>query len=185
VSGIKRLAFIDVTRGILMVCMVVFHAMYMAVMFKFADTDLWSGFWWWFARIIAAGFVLLAGWSYAARSASGSKNAAFPHMAKRALKLGIIALVISIVTIITFGKTGFVFFGVLHLITVCYLAAWPLRNRPICAACSAVTPTRVCGAAFIGRLPRAPARLIRSCLASFGFDSRSAEIKRPWRDNIA
>ncbi len=140
-SGSKRIAAVDTARGILILCMVVFHALYIAVMFKFSTVDLWSGFWWWFARFTAAGFVLLAGWSYAAQSrpAPAFKIAAsYRAMAKRALKLGMVSVIITVVTVFAFGKTGFVFFGVLHLITVCYLIAWPLRKRALIAAFAAV-----------------------------------------------
>ncbi len=136
-SSTQRVEAIDIVRGILILCMVAFHSLYMAVTFKFSALDLWSGFWWWFARVTAAGFVLLAGWSYAAQSARERTPARYPDMARRSLKLGAIALAISIITFFAFGATGFVFFGVIHLISVCYLAAWPLRNRPWLAALTA------------------------------------------------
>jgi len=89
--------------------------------------DLWSGFWWWFARLVAAGFVLLAGWSWAARR---QRSMTLRQLFFRLGRLGGAAALISLVTLIGFGPTAWIFFGVLHLLTVSSVLAWPLALRP-------------------------------------------------------
>ncbi len=110
--------------------MVVYHASYVAVMYTLLAIDIYSGFWWVFPRVIAAGFVCLAGWNLAGKRARGAPFSAF---AKRAGMLGLIALVISIATWVALGKS-FVFFGVIHLIAVSTLLAYPLLGKPALSA---------------------------------------------------
>lgn len=121
---------VDAIKGLLVALMVVYHACYVAVMFGLATIELYSGFWWLFPRGIAAGFIAVMGWNLAGKRARGGK---FRDAARRALKLALIAAVISGATRIALGD-DFVFFGIIHLMAVASIAAWPLAGRPALAA---------------------------------------------------
>jgi len=134
----RRSDAIDGLRGALVVLMAVYHGCYIAVLFKLVDIGLYDGFWWWFPRAIAAGFVFMSGWGLARKKARG---AGFRDFARRAGRLALPAIAVSAVSALVFGKS-FVFFGVLHLLAVSSLLAWPLVGRPLVAA--------VAGAACLG-----------------------------------
>ncbi len=121
---------LDAIKGTLVLAMIAYHACYIAVMFGLADIELYSGFWWIFPRMIAAGFVAVSGWNLAAKRARG---AGFRAFGKRAGLLALIALAISAATWPVLGK-GFVFFGVIHLLAASSVLAYPLLGRPIVAA---------------------------------------------------
>ncbi len=106
--------------------MVAYHACYVAVMFGLANIDLYGGFWWIFPRSIAAGFVGVSGWCLAAKKARG---AGFRAFAGRAGRLALVALAISAVTYPVL-RERFVFFGVIHLLALASIAAYPLLGRP-------------------------------------------------------
>ncbi|HAP43455.1 MAG: hypothetical protein A2087_02040 [Spirochaetes bacterium GWD1_61_31] len=146
-----RRPFIDACRGFCVLGMILFHALYILRMHNLVAVDLWNVFWWWFARLFAAAFVGLSGWSLAAKRASLTAaadaaatvpGAATPSTSlvlwrtplRRALKLGLLAAAISLVTRLLFGPTSFVFFGVLHLLCLSGLLGWPLAARPRLAA---------------------------------------------------
>lgn len=126
----QRSQTLDATKGTLVLAMIAYHACYVAVMFGLADIELYSGFWWIFPRMIAAGFVAVSGWNLAAKRAKG---AGFMEFGSRAGLLALIALAISVATWPVLGK-GFVFFGVIHLLAVSSVFAYPLLGRPIFAA---------------------------------------------------
>ncbi len=135
----QRSVTIDALKGILVILMVVYHACYIAVMFSLADIELYKGFWWIFPRLIAAGFITVSGWNLAGKKARG---ASFRDFAKRAGRLALVALLISAVTWPMFGKS-FVFFGIIHLLAVSTVLAYPLLGRPWLASAVAA----LCGAA--------------------------------------
>ncbi|MBN2874830.1 MAG: DUF1624 domain-containing protein, partial [Spirochaetales bacterium] len=120
---------IDALRGALVVLMVVYHACYVAELYALVSIDLYSGFWWFFPRFIAAGFVALSGWNLAGKRARGKL---FGDFAKRAGTLALIALLISVATWPVLDKR-FVFFGVIHLIAASSVLAYPLLGRPLAA----------------------------------------------------
>ena len=125
---------LDAIKGSLVLAMIAYHACYVAVMFGLSDIELYSGFWWVFPRVIAAGFVSVSGWNLAAKRARG---AGFMAFARRAGMLALVALTISAVTWPVLGK-GFVFFGVIHLLALSSLLAYPLLGRPALAAVAAL-----------------------------------------------
>ncbi|GAB1432122.1 hypothetical protein MASR2M29_07470 [Spirochaetota bacterium] len=98
-------------------------------MFAFVKLEFYTGFWWIFPRLIAAGFIFLSGWNLAGKKA---ENPGFRAFAIRAIKLAIIATAISIATWPVLGK-GFVFFGVLHLLAVASILGYPLPSKPVLA----------------------------------------------------
>jgi uncharacterized membrane protein len=122
-----RSLYLDAIRGSLVILMVMYHAAYISVMAGLAHIDLYQGFWWVFPRTIAAGFVAVSGWSLAGKKARGSSFKAF---ALRAGRLALPALAISAISAVMFHK-GFVFFGILHLLAVASILAWPFLGRPL------------------------------------------------------
>jgi uncharacterized membrane protein len=132
-----RSVAIDALKGILVIMMVVYHACYIAVMFKLVRLELYQGFWWLFPRMTAAGFVTVSGWNLAGKKARGAR---FLDYAKRAGRLGIVAVLISAVTWPVFGK-GFVFFGIIHLLAVSTILAYPFLGRPPLAIATAAACT--------------------------------------------
>lgn len=130
----QRSMILDAIKGFLVLAMVTYHAFYIAVMFSFSNIELYTGFWWIFPRVIAAGFVLVSGWNLAAKRARGATLNVF---AKRAGMLALIALGISAATGPVLDK-GFVFFGVIHLLALSSLVAYPLLGRPILALLTGV-----------------------------------------------
>jgi uncharacterized membrane protein len=118
---------LDAIKGSLVLAMIVYHACYVAVMFSLLDIELYSGFWWVFPRMTAAGFVSVSGWNLAAKRA---RCAGFSTFARRAGLLALVAFAISVATWPVLGK-GFVFFGVIHLLALSSLLAYPLLGRPI------------------------------------------------------
>lgn len=123
----NRSIHIDIIRGALILLMAIYHAFYIMVMFNFVELSFYSGFWWIFPRLIAAGFVFLSGWNLAAKKA---RSPAWKGFAKRSVKLGLTALGISAVTYPVFG-TGFVFFGVIHLLALGSILAFPVADKPV------------------------------------------------------
>lgn len=130
----RRSVTLDAIKGALVLAMIAYHACYVAVMFGLSDIALYSGFWWVFPRVIAAGFVFVSGWNLAAKRARG---AGFEAFARRAGSLAAVALAISAATWPVLGD-GFVFFGVIHLLAVSSVLAWPLLGRPVLAALAGI-----------------------------------------------
>lgn len=130
----KRSVVIDAVRGVLVLLMIVYHAVYVAAMYRFIEPDLYSGFWWLFPRSIAAGFLVVSGWNLAAKKQRG---APFRSFLLRAARLAPVALAISIGTWPVLGKS-FVFFGIIHLLTLSSIIAWPIAGRPVLAGVVAI-----------------------------------------------
>ncbi len=126
----QRSITLDAIKGGLVLAMIAYHACYVAVMFGLSGIELYRGFWWAFPRAIAAGFISVSGWNLAAKRARG---AGFDAFARRAGMLALVALAISAATWPVLGK-GFVFFGVIHLLALSSLLAYPLLGRPVAAA---------------------------------------------------
>lgn len=122
----QRSITLDAIKGGLVLAMIAYHACYVVVMFGLSGIELYSGFWWAFPRVTAAGFVSVSGWNLAAKRARGAGFSAF---AKRAGMLGLVALAISVATWPVLGQ-GFVFFGVIHLLALSSVLAYPLLGRP-------------------------------------------------------
>ncbi len=121
----QRFAGIDYARGMLVIAMIVYHAVYCLVSFAIIAVDLYQGFWWWFPRCIAAGFIVISGMSLAA---ARSRAYTFKQIVKRSGKLAFFAGLVSLATFIAFGHQYFVFFGILHLLAVASIIAWPLAK---------------------------------------------------------
>ena len=121
----QRFAGIDSARGMLVVAMIIYHAVYCLVSFAIIAVDLYQGFWWWFPRCIAAGFILISGMSL---RAARSNSYTFKQTVKRSVKLALLAGLVSLATFVMFGQRYFVFFGILHLLATASIIAWPLAK---------------------------------------------------------
>jgi uncharacterized membrane protein len=117
----SRFSEIDLTRGIAILMMVIFHAVFDITFFGIAPVNVTTGFWRLFAMATASLFLFIVGISLVvshARSAAKLKGLA---LAKKYVYrgAGIFALGL-LVTLATWWylHEGFVIFGILHLIGI-------------------------------------------------------------------
>ncbi len=119
---------VDFLRGGAIVLMVLYHLVFDLNYFAVYDIDVSSGFWLVVARAAASLFLLLVGLSLTlSRSRArllGQEDGFFVHLLKRSAWILGLALGISFVTYLFIGK-GFIVFGVLHLIGLSLLLAYP------------------------------------------------------------
>ncbi|MBN1698402.1 MAG: DUF1624 domain-containing protein [Spirochaetales bacterium] len=125
----KRYREVDAVRGIAIILMIFFHVMYNLVMFEYLDFDIHEGFWWVFPRCIAASFLVIVGisltLSYNRVKDRLTPPALFRKFLFRGLTIAAVGCVISIVTFVVL-KDRAVLFGILHLIGVSIILAFPL-----------------------------------------------------------
>lgn len=124
---------VDLLRGCAVILMVLFHLAFDLDYFGAARIDVHSGFWFLLGRLAAVLFVLLVGVSLVLscwRAELQGRAGGFRRMLlKRSLWLLALATGITLATYLFIGK-GFIVFGVLHLIGVSILLAYPfLRLR--------------------------------------------------------
>lgn len=124
----ERFWEIDFLRGIAIIMMIVFHLLYDLDYFGNYSFNLSSGFWLYFGRITAVIFLLLVGISLTL-SFSRVKNKLTQRelilkYVKRGLKIFSLGLIITLLTWIFLGE-GFIIFGILHLIGVSIILAYP------------------------------------------------------------
>jgi uncharacterized membrane protein len=115
---------VDAARGVAILMMVVYHFTYDLYAFGGYDVDAVSGFWARFADATASLFLFLVGVSLAivhARSGGGFRKYLF-----RGLRILGYGLVLTAV-FLAFGM-GIVAFGILHLIGVSIILAYPFLN---------------------------------------------------------
>jgi len=122
----KRYFEVDALRGIAIIMMVVFHFLYNIKFLDISDLNLEEGFWMIFGRATAILFLLLVGVSLALSFARTS-NPIFKKYFKRGLKIFSWGLIITLVTWLLL-KEGYVRFGILHLIGVTIVLAYPLMK---------------------------------------------------------
>jgi len=125
----KRFWEIDFFRGAAIVIMIVYHLFYDLNYFDVYNLDIDSGFWWYFARSIAAVFIILVGISLTLSYSRARKNKTEKELRvkylKRGLKIFSWGLIITLVTWI-FLRDGLILFGILHFIGVSIILAYPL-----------------------------------------------------------
>ena len=109
--------------------MVIFHLAYDLDFFRIYEIDLSHGFWFYLARFTASLFLLLVGisltLSYSRAKLAGQLSQYPFRLLKRSLWIMSLALGITLVTYIVIGR-GFIVFGILHLISISILLAYPL-----------------------------------------------------------
>jgi len=121
---------IDLIRGLAVVMMVLFHLVYDLSFFGIYSFDIYSGFWFYFARITASIFILLVGVSlvlFASRYVDQGRGELRIKLFERGTKIFSLGLGITAVTYILIGK-GFIIFGILHLIGLSIILAYPFLN---------------------------------------------------------
>ena len=127
----QRFWEIDFLRGIAIVIMIIYHLLYNMNYFGQYNINLYSVFWLYFAPATAAVFILLVGISLTLSfsrakklSKVKSKSKFFLKYLRRGLKVFSWGLIITLVTRIFLGK-AFVIFGILHLIGISIILAYP------------------------------------------------------------
>lgn len=117
----SRFPEIDVTRGIAILMMIVFHLVFDLNFFMIAPVTVSTGFWRWFAMATATLFLLIVGISlFISHARAVTRLSGFALVKKFLVRgAGIFALGL-LVTLATwlYLREGFVIFGILHLIGV-------------------------------------------------------------------
>lgn len=123
----KRFWEIDFLRGIAVIMMIIFHFLFDIAWFGGYGPNVYSGFWWVFARATATIFMLLVGISLTLSysRAAQKRVAGFSKYLKRGIKIFVWGLIITAITWI-FLPHAFIIFGILHLIGVSIILAYPL-----------------------------------------------------------
>jgi len=121
----ERFYEIDLMRGIAIILMVFFH--FFDDLYIFRGYDIGSEIFWKLPYLIITIFTFLVGVSLTlsySRSLKSDKPS-FKKYLKRGLKIFSWGLVITVVTWIVMGE-GFIIFGILHMIGVSVIIAYPL-----------------------------------------------------------
>ncbi|MBA3794307.1 MAG: DUF1624 domain-containing protein, partial [Rubrobacter sp.] len=114
---------VDAARGVAILMMVVYHFTYDLYAFGGYEVDAVSGFWARFADATASLFLLLVGVSLAITAARGDGRGGFRLYLLRGLKIFGYGMLLTAVFLV-FGM-GIVAFGILHLIGVSIILAYP------------------------------------------------------------
>ena len=125
----KRFWEIDFLRGIAIIMMIVFHLLYDLTYFGGCNLNLHAGFWLYFARATATIFIFLVGLSLTisfsrSEKIQNSRKKLYLKYLKRGLRIFSWGLIITLMTWI-FLREGFVLFGILHLIGISIVLAYP------------------------------------------------------------
>jgi uncharacterized membrane protein len=120
---------IDAMRGVAIITMIVYHTMWDLWYWRvFPDVVLWDGFWKYWQRFTAGTFLILVGVSLTlvyrrerARREPGARI--FRKFLLRGLKIFGLGMIITVV--VTVAGVGYVDFGILHLIGVSTILAYP------------------------------------------------------------
>ena len=126
----ERFWEIDLLRGVAILMMIGYHVPYDLDYFGAYTVDVQSGFWLYYARATATIFLLLVGisltlsFSRATRIEKTAKKL-YPKYLNRGLRIFSWGLVITVTTWIIL-REGFVVFGILHLIGISIILAYPV-----------------------------------------------------------
>jgi uncharacterized membrane protein len=119
---------VDLLRGCAIVLMVLYHLVFDLNYFAVYHIDVSSGFWLAVARAAASLFLLLVGLSltlsHSRARLLGQEYGYLSRLLKRSAWILGLALGVTLVTYLFIGK-GFIVFGVLHLIGLSLLMAYP------------------------------------------------------------
>ncbi|MBN2738358.1 MAG: DUF1624 domain-containing protein [Spirochaetales bacterium] len=132
----KRFWEIDAIRGFFVVLMAIYHGIYLLVWFRLIEIDLYSGWIWFFPRFIAGSFIFIMGLSltlshFRAKN-KVNKKALFFKFLKRGFFIIGLGFLVTLGTALVFGAQSMervVFFGILHMIGLSIILAFPLVNR--------------------------------------------------------
>jgi len=125
----QRFWEIDFLRGLAIIMMIVFHLLYDLTYFGGHNLNLHSGFWLYFGRATATIFIFLVGVSLTlsfsrTMKVRNSEQKLYLKYLKRGLKIFSWGLIITLTTWI-FLRGVFVLFGILHLIGISIILAYP------------------------------------------------------------
>ena len=128
ISYAVRFWEVDFLRGWAIILMVLYHLVFDLNYFSVYEIDVSSGFWLAAARFTASLFLLLVGLSltlsHSRARLLGQEDAFFFRLLKRGARILSLALGITIITYLFIGS-GYIIFGVLHLIGLSMLLAYP------------------------------------------------------------
>jgi uncharacterized membrane protein len=117
-EGANRLLWLDASRTLALLAMVVFHFARDLEFFGVLPSGVtMTGGWALFARVIAGSFLFLSGVSLIVAHGSGLR---FHAWAKRLVVIVLAALLVSVGTYVAFPES-YVYFGILHVIAACSL----------------------------------------------------------------
>lgn len=125
---------VDLTRGLAVIMMIVFHFVYDLDYFGIRSSNISTGFWFYFARATAGLFILLVGISLVLSTSraemQGKRGQIFAGLLKRGLWIFFLGAIVTLATYILVGD-GFIVFGILHFIGISIILAYPfLSLRP-------------------------------------------------------
>ncbi|MCK5431061.1 MAG: DUF1624 domain-containing protein, partial [Anaerolineales bacterium] len=106
----KRYWEIDSLRAVAISMMITFHVLFLLNDSGIYSINVYSGFWWWFARVTAGTFIFVVGISL---TISYSKSPNIRRFLLRGLKVFALGLGVTLVTWI-FIRDKYVIFGILH-----------------------------------------------------------------------
>ena len=132
-TRIGRYWELDLLRGIAVLMMISFHALFDLDYFS-GTADVHSGIWPLFAKATASIFLLLVGASLTISSARAKMRGedTFIRYLKRGVRIFFWGMAVTLSTFLLLGD-GYVVFGVLHLIGVSIILSYPLLRRPLSA----------------------------------------------------
>ena len=117
----NRFYELDLLRGIAIILMIFYHALYDLFYFAGFSVNLWSGVFWFLGRISAFIFIFLVGVCMTISYSRAKKNVSnwklFLKYFKRGAKIFSLGLLITLITY-PFLPTGTIYFGILHFIGV-------------------------------------------------------------------
>jgi uncharacterized membrane protein len=126
-SARRRIAAVDLARGGAVAAMVVYHFAWNLSELRLIATEVTAEPGWrFFARAIAASFLLLVGIGLALAHADRIRWRAF---LRRLVVVAGAALLVTIATVFTFPQS-YIFFGILHAIALSSLLAVPFTQAP-------------------------------------------------------
>jgi len=132
-AEVKRFWEVDFLRGLAVILMISYHAIYDLAYFRTFHVDMSTSFWFILPRMIASTFILLAGASLALSYSRARETLTGNRLLVKYLRRG--AWIFSwglLVTAVTwiFIRQDYVSFGILHFVGVSIILAYPfLRMR--------------------------------------------------------
>ena len=112
---LPRILALDIARTLALICMAIFHFTFDLEMFGYLSWGTTTvGFWYYFPRMIAGGFLFLAGVSLYLAQGRGVRWGAF---AKRFVMIAAAAAAVTVGTYY-YNRQGMILFGILHCIAL-------------------------------------------------------------------